>query len=147
MDEAEWNDDIEDFEPVILVENDFINALESLNVSRIMECWSESDQAILIFPGIDVSRGIDAIRDSWEIVTRNTSQLKLLLTPISVMRSGDMGWTFLGGTLMSTHGDETLSIEVYVTNVYVREAGGWKIAHHHATPAPHQPSYLEQRLN
>jgi ketosteroid isomerase-like protein len=63
------------------------------------------------------------------------------------MRLGDLGWTFLSGSMVSTHGDETLTVEVFVTNIYRREEDGWKLMHHHAAPGPHQPAYLEQRLN
>jgi ketosteroid isomerase-like protein len=147
MYEEPWNDDIEDVEPVIEAESMFLGALETLNVGKILECWSESDQVSMIFPGIEVARGPESIKQAWGRITENTSSLKLILRPISFMRLGDLGWTFLGGTIMSTHGDETLSVEVYVTNIYRREAGGWKIVHHHSTPSPHQPSYLEQRLN
>ncbi len=147
MCEPEWNDDIEDIEPVIDAESMFLGALEMLDVGRIMSCWSDSDQTTFIFPGVDMAKGEVAIRLAWEEIARYTSSLNTVLRPVSFMRLGDMGWTFLSGTIVSTHGDETLSVEVYITNVYRREAGGWKIVHHHTTPAPHQPSYLEQRLN
>ncbi len=147
MEEHTWNDDIEDVEPVIDAESQLLGALETLDVNRIMNCWSESDQATLIFPGVEMARGSQAIRMAWVDVVDHTSKLNTVLKPVSFFRLGDMGWTFLSGTLMSTHGDETLSVEVYITNIYVRESGGWKILHLHAAPSPHQPSYLEQRLN
>jgi len=147
MDEPDWNDDPEDIEPVIEAESEFLGALESLNVARIVRCWSDSDDCTMIFPGVEIARGEAAVRSAWEEVVKHTSRLKTVLRPIGYKRLGDLAWTFLGGTLVSTHGDETLSVEVYITNVYHREPGGWKLIHHHASPAPHQPSYLEQRLN
>jgi len=147
MFDEHWNDDAEDIEPVMIAETEFLGALESLDVSKILACWSDSDQTTLVFPGIETVAGPGAIREAWLHVVRNTSKLKAILRPITYMRLGDLGWTFLSGTMMTTHGDETLSVEVYVTNIYRREAGGWKLVHHHSTPAPHQPSYLEQRLN
>ena len=147
MEENIWNDDIEDVEPVIDAESQFLGALETLDVNRIVACWSESEQATLVFPGVDMARGPAAIRMAWVEVADHTSKLRPVVKPVSYIRMGDMGWTFLSGTLMSTHGDETLSVEVYITNVYLRESEGWKLLHMHVAPSPHQPSYLEQRLN
>jgi len=141
------DDDMEDVEPIVEAELVFLGALETLNVRRIMNSWSESEHSSMIFPGTEMARGLRGIRAAWESVAENTTKLKAVLKPITVSRLGDMGWTFLGGTLVSSHGDETLSVEVYITNIYKREAEGWKLVHHHATPAPHQPSFLEQRMN
>jgi ketosteroid isomerase-like protein len=143
-----WSDDdMEDIEPVVDADATFLMAIETLNVDRIMSCWSESDGITMLFPGAEVSRGPEAIRSAWETVVRNTRRLKVMLSPISVQRLGDLGWTFLSGSIVSTHGDETLTVEVYVTDVFRREEDGWKLVHHHSAPGPHQPSYLEQRLN
>jgi ketosteroid isomerase-like protein len=141
------DDDMEDVEPIVEAELVFLGALETLDVRRIMNCWSESDLSSMIFPGTEMARGVRGVRAAWESVAENTTKLKTVLKPIMVSRLGDIGWTFLGGTLVSTHGDETLSVEVYITNIYKREGEGWKLVHHHATPGPHQPSFLEQRMN
>ena len=133
--------------PILEAESRFLDALETLDVDEIMACWADSDDVTLVYPGTDLAIGPEDVRSAWESVRRNTSRLETVLEPVTAARAGSMGWTFLVGTLVSTHGDETLSVEVYVTNIYRLEAGEWKLVHHHATPAPHQPSYLEQRLN
>jgi len=141
------DDDMEDFEPVIDADTHFFAALQTLNVEAIMSCWSESDEVTIIFPGIEMAKGPESVRLAIETITYHTSKLKAIMHPITVIRLGDIGWTFLGGTVVTTHGDETLSIEVYITNIYVRETDGWKIIHHHSTPGPSQPPYFEQRMN
>ena len=125
----------------------FIAAIESLNVKKIMSCWSESENITMLFPGAEASGEPAAVRQAYETMVRNTSRIRVMLRPLAVMRMGDLGWIFSGGSLVSTHGDETLTVEVYITNIYRREEDGWKLIHHHSAPGPHQPSYLEQRLN
>lgn len=148
MNEEYWqNDDIEDIEPIVEADIRFLRALESLNAEKILSCWSTWNGTTLLFPGVDVARGWDSINEAWGTVSANTRHLNILLKPISIIRLGDFGFTFLSGSIISTHGDETLTVEVYMTNVYRREEDGWKLIHHHTSPAPHQPSYLEQRLN
>jgi ketosteroid isomerase-like protein len=146
MHEPNQDSSAADVRPILDAQSEFFAAIESLDVERIMSCWSDSDQVSLMFPGADTARGVKSVREAWVSLEKYTSQIKVILEPITVMRSGDMGFAFLGGTIVSTHGDETLSVEVYVTNIFRLEASGWKLVHHHSTPAPHQPSYLEQRL-
>jgi ketosteroid isomerase-like protein len=125
----------------------FLVALESLDAEKITECFSRSDEASLLFPGTDLARGPRAIRSAWEEIAQHTRFLRTMMKPVTVMRVGPLGWSFLSGSLVSTHGDETLTVDVYMTNIYRLESGGWKLLHHHSAPAPHQPSFLEQRLN
>ena len=146
-DNSFYDDDMEDFEPVIEADVNFLRALETLDVKTIMSCWSDFDRITMLFPGVELARGQEEVEEAWATVAKNTSRLNIVLHPLSVMRLGDLGWTFLSGSMVSTHGDETLTVEVFVTNIYRREEDGWKLMHHHAAPSPHQPAYLEQRLN
>ena len=146
-DSSYFDDDMEDFEPVVEADAKFLRTLETLDVKGIMHCWSDFERITMLFPGVELARGRQEIEKAWTKVAANTSRLNVMLQPISVMRLGDLGWTFLSGRMVSTHGDETLTVEVYITNIYRREEDGWKLLHHHAAPSPHQPAYLEQRLN
>lgn len=148
MSDANWfDDDMEDVEPVVEAETRFLRTVETLNPKKIMTCWSESERITMLFPGIGLAQGPRAVEEAWTTVARNTSNLRLVLQPVNLMRLGDLAWTFLSGSIVSTHGDETLTVDVYMTNIYRRESSGWKLLHHHTAPAPHQPTFLEQRLN
>lgn len=136
-----------DTKPIRQADEAFLTALETLDPEQITACFSASDDASLLFPGTDMAQGPKRIRSAWEEVARHTSFLRTMMKPLTLMRVGRMGWSFLSGSLVSTHGDETLTVEVYMTNIYRLESTGWKLLHHHSAPAPHQPSYLEQRLN
>jgi ketosteroid isomerase-like protein len=41
-------------------------------------------------------------------------------------------------------GDETVSIDWRVTNIYRREGGGWKIVHHHTDVSPEMVEALDR---
>ncbi|HDS31060.1 MAG TPA: hypothetical protein ENN67_08465 [Firmicutes bacterium] len=147
MDEIEHRDGMDDTEPIKEADADFFKVLESLDVEAIMECWAYEEPVSLLFPGVDIALERKMVEAQWEIVVNYTRELKTMLTHASVLRKGDMGFSFLTGRIMSTHGDETLTVEVYITNVYKLEEREWKLVHHHTTPAPHQPPFFEQRLN
>jgi len=121
MDNEHLNDDMEDVEPVINAEAEFFNTLETLDVDKIMELWSDDDRVSIVFPGIDMAMGPISVRLAWSDIATHTSSLKADLEPFSYMRHGDLAWSFLAGRIISTHRDETLSIEVYITNFWRRE--------------------------
>jgi ketosteroid isomerase-like protein len=138
---------MDDPEPIKEADESFFEALETLDVEAIMECWAFDEPVSLLFPGVDMAVGRKLVEAQWEIVVKYTRELKAMMKPVSTLRKGDLAFSFLTGTIVTTHGDETLSVEVYVTNVYRLEEREWKLVHHHMTPAPHQPSFFEQRLN
>jgi len=141
------DDDPEDLEPVLEVDSAFLDALETLKVEKIMRFWSDSEDITLVYPGTEVACGKKSILDVWTSVSRGTSHLKIFLKPVNMMRFGDMAWIFRTGMIQSTHGYETLTVEIFSTNVYRREEATWKLVHLHASPSPHQPPYFDQILN
>jgi ketosteroid isomerase-like protein len=147
MSEQEKSGRCEDASDVLDAEEEFHRALQTLDISIIMQHWSDSDDVSLLFPGTEAVTGYLAVRDAWRVVAANTREIKLMLEPLSALQCENVGWTFLHGTVMTTHGDETLSVQVYVTNIFRLEENEWKLVHTHSTPAPHQPTFLEQRLN
>ncbi len=147
MPESDRNGQSVDPEPIEEADETFFEALETLDVEEIMDCWAVEGPVSLLFPGVEDAVGRQMVEAAWEMVALHTSELKTMLEAQVVMRRGELGYSFLSGRILSTHGDEALTVEVYVTNIYKLEEGEWKMVHHHTTPAPHQPSFFEQRLN
>src|SRR3990172_1596830 len=138
MTDFQKDDRCDDAADILEAEEEFMRALTSLDVNLIMSHWSDTNEVSLLFPGTEAVSGHEAVRDAWELVARNTRHINLMLKPISAMQCENIGWTFLSGTVMTTHGDETLSVEVFVTNIYRLEDGDWKLVHLHSTPSPYQ---------
>jgi ketosteroid isomerase-like protein len=76
--------------------------------------------------------GWGKVRDSWEQAAQAFSGGQVALDEMVVVPiSEDAAYTLGTEHGQSRVGDETLRIDWRVTNIYRREADGWKIVHHH----------------
>ena len=93
------------------------------------EVWSHKSDVTTMHP-------IGGREVGWEQVAAICSGGQVTLRDPLIQVVGDLayqGGTEAGeGTLAGQH----VSFEHRVTNVYRREAGGWKIVHHHSDPSP-----------
>ncbi len=77
------------------------------------------------------------MRASWQQAAQVFSDGQVQLDDLVVVpTAGDVAYT-----LGTEHGqaklaDESIRIDWRVTNIYRREAGGWKIVHHHTDVSP-----------
>jgi ketosteroid isomerase-like protein len=73
------------------------------------------------------------VRASWERSAQSFSDGQVALDDMVVVPiTEDAAYTLGTERGQGEVGDETVDIEHRVTNIYRREADGWKIVHHHA---------------
>lgn len=98
--------------------------------------WSHSSAATAMHPIGGLTMGWDGVRDSFDQVAGMAASAKIGLKDPFIQVHGDMAYE-----LGVEHGEITMaghhvSLEHRVTNIYKREAGGWKIIHHHTDISP-----------
>jgi ketosteroid isomerase-like protein len=99
----------------------------------MMEVWSHGSDVSAMYAFGGRILGWEEVRASWEQAAQAFSDGQVALDDMVVFPiSGDVAYT-----LGTEHGqgrvaDETVRIEWRVTNIYRREADGWKIVHHHS---------------
>ncbi len=104
--------------------------------AQMADIWSHDASVTTFHPIGGRQTGWDEVRGSFEGVAGLASGGHAELRDQSIHASADMAYET--GT---EHGDVTLAgerieIDQRVTNVYRREAGGWKIVHHHTDLSP-----------
>jgi ketosteroid isomerase-like protein len=76
--------------------------------------------------------GWEEVRASWEQAAQAFSDGQVALDDMVVVPiTEDAAYTLGTEHGQGRVGDELVRIEWRVTNIYCREAGGWKIVHHH----------------
>jgi ketosteroid isomerase-like protein len=96
------------------------------------EIWSHSSDVSGMHPFGGRMLGWEEVRDSWEQAAQAFSGGQVALDEMAVVPIGEDGAYTLGTEHgQASIGEETVAIDWRVTNIYRREAGGWKIAHHH----------------
>jgi ketosteroid isomerase-like protein len=117
----------------------FYDALNSMMVgdaAPLAAVWSHSAGVSTMHPIGGRQTGWDEVRGSFEQVAQLASGGHAELRDQSIQVAGDMAYEVGVERGQATLAGEQITIEQRVTNVYRREAEGWKIVHHHTDVSP-----------
>jgi ketosteroid isomerase-like protein len=96
------------------------------------EIWSHGSDVSAMHPFGSRSLGWEEVKAGWEQAAQAFSDGQVALDEMVVVPiSEDAAYTLGTEHGQGRVGDETVRIDWRVTNIYRREADGWKIVHHH----------------
>jgi ketosteroid isomerase-like protein len=113
-----------------------LNRMANGDASALSDAWSHSASVSAMHPIGGRQVGWDAVKASFDQVAHLASDGKIQLKDQLISVSGDMAYEIgveAGRFALAGH---QVSVEHRVTNVYRREAGGWKMTHHHTDLSP-----------
>jgi ketosteroid isomerase-like protein len=94
---------------------------------RAMEAlWARVAPVTCIHPGWDALRGRDEVLASWRRILEGEAPA-IASTAASAHVSGDLAWVLCHERIRG-------GAPLVATNVFVREAGAWRLCHHQAGP-------------
>jgi ketosteroid isomerase-like protein len=96
------------------------------------QIWSHGSDVSAMHPFGGRMLGWEEVRASWEQAAQafsggHVALGEMVVVPISEDGAYTLGTEHGQGSI----GEQTVGIDWRVTNIYRREAGGWKIVHHH----------------
>jgi len=112
-----------------------LNRMGNGEKGTMADVWSH-ETATAMHPIGGRTMGWDAVRDSFDQVAGLAADGRIGLKDQHIQVHGDMAWEMgveHGGFKMA---GQQVDIEHRVTNIYKREAGEWKIVHHHTDTSP-----------
>ena len=117
----------------------YYTAFASGDVDAMDAIWAETTPVTCIHPGGPVLEGRDAVLESWVEILISGQTEGFTCHDAKVHMPGDMQGDGVGDlawvTCLEVLGDGALA----ATNIFVRENGTWKIAHHQACPTSALP--------
>ena len=119
----------------------FYRALETLDLQAMDDLWLHAPFSHCVHPGWEALVGWDAIRASWERIFASTGWLRVTPTALRVEVRGEVA--IVTGTeniTAKSHEDVGLAVAA-ATNLFLRTPTGWRLFHHHASPAPVQVTH------
>jgi len=121
-----------------------LNTLVKGDSSQMTDIWSHGVAVTTYHPTGGRETGWDEVRGSWEQVASIASGGSVNLIEQSIQVAGDMAYE--GGIEkgQATLAGEPIAITERVTNIYRREAGAWKLVHHHADVSPAMLALLQR---
>ena len=113
----------------------FYQAFEAKDVDAMMATWADDEEIVCVHPGGVRMIGYDAVRAGWEQIFAGDARLSFRLDEIVVLET--VGMALQSAVEHVTVGDDPKPRGAAVaTNVFLRTPSGWRIAVHHASPAP-----------
>ena len=106
--------------------------LEESDTGPMEEIWSHGSDVSAMHPPGGRMLGWEEVRAGWEQAAQAFSGGQVALDEMVVFAiSEDAAYTLGTEHGQASVGEQTLRIDWRVTNIYRREADGWKIVHHH----------------
>jgi ketosteroid isomerase-like protein len=103
----------------------------------MVEVWSHGSDVSTVHPFGSRSLGWEEVRAGWEQAAQQFSDGQVALDDLVVVPIADD----VAYTLGTEHGQckiggKSIRVDWRVSNIYRREAGGWKRVHHHTDVSP-----------
>jgi len=108
-----------------------LNSMMAGDAAPLADAWSHSASVSTMHPIGGRQTGWDEVRGSFEQVAQLASGGHAELRDQSLQVAGDMAYEVGIEQGQATLAGEQITIEQRVTNVYRRDAEGWKMVHHH----------------
>jgi ketosteroid isomerase-like protein len=113
-----------------------LNRMADGDAASLADIWSHGATVTTLHPIGGRQTGWDEVRGSFEGVAGLASGGHVELREQSIQVVGDLAYEVGAEHGQITVAGERVTIEQRVTNVYRREAGEWKLVHHHADVSP-----------
>ena len=114
-------------EDQVLAANDaFYRAFASADMGAMDALWARTVPVACLHPGWTLLNGRSSVIESWEAILANPTQPRIVAGGADAHVYGDVAVVLCREVVAGS--------PLYATNVFVREGGQWKIAHHHSGP-------------
>lgn len=119
----------DDAAAVLAANRAFYDAFNERDVEAMAQLWSQSDDVVCIHPHRAVISGHREVMRSWRAILTNPDQPRIVFATETPRIIGEIG--IVAGR------EVVAGVPIVATNLYRREAGIWKIIHHHGSPVLH----------
>jgi ketosteroid isomerase-like protein len=108
-----------------------LNRMLNGDAKPLSDIWSHGPAVTTMHPIGGRQVGWNEVRESWEQVARGATDGKVELKDQLIRVLGDLAYEVGVEYPEFKLGGEKVSGQIRVTNIYQREAGTWKMIHHH----------------
>ena len=126
----------------------FYLALEKRDLSRMDGIWSHEGSISCVHPGWHRLDGWPEVRRSWENIFAHSRAWTVACEDVRISVAGDLAWVLCVEVIRPFGIEEKgAAARMQATNIFVRQDGGWRMVHHHASPSPTGDSEEEETVN
>ena len=118
-------------ETVLFANEAFYRAFADRDMQAMAEVWAREAAVVCVHPGWPPVEGLEAVLSSWQAILGSPGSPKIRCRAPSVYFRGEMGFVVCYEDIEGQF--------LIATNVFVREAGRWRMVHHQAGPTSGAP--------
>jgi ketosteroid isomerase-like protein len=120
-----------DVASVLTANRAFYRAFAARDLEAMARLWAEDAPVACVHPGWDAIRDRAAILQSWRNILGNPGSPPVLCKNETAHVLGEAAYVICHEVIDGSY--------LVATNLFVRERGHWKLAHHHAGPLAQAP--------
>ena len=121
------------------VSTQFYAALKRMlngDARALSDVWSHRSSVTAMHPLGGRQVGWAEVRKTWEQIAQRSSEGKVELKDQLIRLAGEVAYEVGVEQVEAKLGGQKFAAKIRVTNIYQREAGAWKITHHHTDMSP-----------
>ncbi|MBW8832786.1 MAG: nuclear transport factor 2 family protein [Burkholderiales bacterium] len=113
-----------------------LNRMANGDARSLGDVWSQGADVTTMHPIGGREVGWDKVRGSFQQVAEIASEGRIRLDDQLIRVVGDLAYELGSERGQAKFAGQQISLNHRVTNIYRREAGSWKIVHHHTDVSP-----------
>jgi ketosteroid isomerase-like protein len=113
-----------------------VNRMVKGDAGSLSDIWSHSAAVTAMHPIGGRQVGWDKVRESFQQVAQIASEGRVELDDQIIQVTGDLAYELGVERGQAKLAGQQVALDMRVTNIYCREAGSWKIVHHHTDVSP-----------
>jgi ketosteroid isomerase-like protein len=113
-----------------------LNRMANGDARPLADIWSQGADVTTMHPIGGREVGWDKVRASFAQVAEIASEGQVRLDDQLIRVTGDLAYELGSERGQAKFAGQQVSLDHRVTNIYRREAGSWKIVHHHTDVSP-----------
>jgi hypothetical protein len=115
------------------VEATFYDAFSRIDLDLMEKIWCDGDHALCIHPGSGLRRGKTEVMQSWMEIFSGSAPPAIEYRFIGGFKEGNLAVRLVEERIWPRGTSPEGAARVLATNVYLREAGSWRLTEHHAS--------------
>ena len=121
-----------------------LNSMANSDAGPMADIWSHDADVTAMHPIGGRQLGWNQVGDSWQQVAKIASDGRVTPGDQLIRVIGDAAYELGTEHVALTLAGDSVRTEVRVTNIYRREAGAWRIVHHHTDVSPEMQGVLSR---
>ena len=134
---------MENEELIVAANESFYKAFNARDLDAMKRVWSSHEKVTCVHPGWEPLSGLEPIIDSWQGIFKNSGNMDIQATDVSVTTSEGLAGVACVEKLYTIATNGVLASKVFSTNLFQLNGGTWKMIMHHASPLPSSPESEE----